>query len=72
LDPAWPQAVERMVESHRRLATDVRQLEDAAMEARVKDLNYPVGILLDGVVEHGTYHGGQIALLRKAAAPTSS
>ena len=66
LDPAWPQAVERMVESHRRLAADVRQLEDAALDARVKGLDYPVGILLDGVVEHGTYHGGQIALLRKA------
>ena len=44
----------------------MRQLDDAALDARVKGLDYPVGILLDGVVEHGTYHGGQIALLRKA------
>ena len=62
----WPQAVEQLAESHRRLAADVRHLDDAALDARVKALDYPVGILLDGVVEHGTYHGGQIALLRKA------
>ena len=62
----WAQDLERLKESHRRLAADVRQLDDAALEARVKTLEYPVGILLDGVVEHGTYHGGQIALLKKA------
>ncbi|HET6958260.1 MAG TPA: DinB family protein [Vicinamibacterales bacterium] len=62
----WPQVIERLTESHRRLADDVRQLDDAALDAKVKTLDYPVGILLDGVVEHGTYHGGQIALLKKA------
>ena len=62
----WAQDLERLKESHRRLAADVRQLDDPALDARVKTLEYPVGILLDGVVEHGTYHGGQIALLKKA------
>ena len=62
----WPAALERLQDSHRRLAADVRELDDAALEAKVKSLTYPVGILLDGVVEHGTYHGGQIALLKKA------
>ena len=62
----WAQDLERLKESHRLLAADVRQLDDAALDARVKTLEYPVGILLDGVVEHGTYHGGQIALLKKA------
>ena len=64
-DPAWPQAVERLKESHRQLAADVRLRDEAAPDARVKNLEYPVGILLDGVVEHGTYHGRQIALLKK-------
>jgi len=62
----WAQDLERLKESHGRLAADVRRLDDAALDARVKTLEYPVGILLDGVVEHGTYHGGQIALLKKA------
>ena len=65
-DAAWAQVVERLKESHRQLAADTRLLDDAALDARVKNLEYPVGILLDGVVEHGTYHGGQIALLKKA------
>jgi len=65
-DSAWRQALERLQESHRALAADVRALDGAALEAKVKTLTYPLGILLDGVVEHGTYHGGQIALLKKA------
>jgi uncharacterized damage-inducible protein DinB len=62
----WAQDLGRLKESHRRLAADVRLLDEAALDARVKNLEYPVGVLLDGVVEHGTYHGGQIALLKKA------
>ena len=46
-------------------AAEVRLRDEAALEAKVKSLPYPVGILLDGLVEHGTYHGGQIALLKK-------
>ena len=65
-DADWPAALDRLRDSHRLLAADVQPLDDAALDARVKGLDYPVGILLDGVVEHGTYHGGQIALLRKA------
>jgi uncharacterized damage-inducible protein DinB len=68
----WRLAIEQLVDSHRRLAGDIRQLDDAALDARVKGLDYPVGILLDGVVEHGTYHGGQIALLRKAVGAARS
>jgi uncharacterized damage-inducible protein DinB len=62
----WPQALAQLTNSHRDLAADVRALDEAALDAKVKSLEYPVGILLDGVVEHGTYHGGQIALLKKA------
>jgi uncharacterized damage-inducible protein DinB len=62
----WSRALASLTESHRRLAADVRELDDAALEAKVTGLPYPVGILLDGVVEHGTYHGGQIALLKKS------
>ena len=65
----WPRALQQLTESHRRLAADVRQLDDAALDAKITGLTYPVGILLDGVVEHGTYHGGQIALLKKAGGP---
>jgi uncharacterized damage-inducible protein DinB len=32
----------------------------------VPGLDYSVAVLLHGIVEHGTYHGGQIVLLKRA------
>ena len=63
----WRLAVERLGFSHRLLAADVRELDDPQLDASVAGLAYSVSVLLHGVVEHGTYHGGQIALLTRAA-----
>jgi uncharacterized damage-inducible protein DinB len=65
-DADWPRAVERLNESHRQLAADARTLDDAQLDALVPGLEYTVHVLLHGIVEHGTYHGGQIALLKRA------
>ena len=65
-DADWPRAIERLNESHRLLAADARLLDDEQLDALVPGLEYPVAVLLHGIVEHGTYHGGQIALLKKA------
>src|SRR5262245_49687523 len=62
---AWARAVERMTVSHRELAAASRGLQDAQLDASVAGQEYSVAVMLNGVVEHGTYHGGQIALLRK-------
>jgi uncharacterized damage-inducible protein DinB len=62
---AWRLAVEGMRESYKILAADTRELDDDRLDATVHDLEYTVDVLLQGIVEHGTYHGGQIALLRK-------
>jgi uncharacterized damage-inducible protein DinB len=61
----WRRAIERLTESHRALASDTRLLDDEKLGALVPGLDYTVSALLRGIVEHGTYHGGQIALLRK-------
>ncbi len=68
IDPAdeWRRAVEQLAESHRRLAADTRMLTDDQLAALVPGLDYTVSVLLRGIVEHGAYHGGQIALLKKA------
>jgi uncharacterized damage-inducible protein DinB len=63
----WRIAVERLGFSHRLLAADVRELDDQRLDALVPGLEYTVSVLLHGVVEHGTYHGGQIMLLSRAA-----
>ena len=64
-DAAWTSAVERMRESYRALAADVRQLDDSRLSEQITGLDYTVSNLLHGVIEHGTYHAGQIAILKK-------
>jgi uncharacterized damage-inducible protein DinB len=65
-DDAWARALERLGASHRALAAATRSLQDADLEATVAGQEYSAAVMLRGVVEHGTYHGGQIALLKKA------
>jgi uncharacterized damage-inducible protein DinB len=62
---AWTAALERMRESYRALADDVKQLDDARLADKITGLDYTLSNLLHGVIEHGTYHGGQIAILKK-------
>ncbi len=66
-DPAaWETTVQRLRDSHQDLAARVRQLPDSALHERIRGLEYTPWHLLHGVVEHGTYHGGQIALQKRA------
>ena len=62
---AWERALERLGACYRDVAADARALDDAKLDQKVKNLDYSVDVLLHGIVEHGTYHGGQIALLKK-------
>ena len=68
INPAseWRGAIAQLAASHRDLAADIRPLADDRLGALVPGLDYTVSVLLRGIVEHGTYHGGQIALLRKS------
>jgi uncharacterized damage-inducible protein DinB len=65
---AWRAAVAKLEEQHRGLATKVRTLTDEQLAAKAVGEEYTVLEMLNGVVEHSTYHGGQIALLKKLAA----
>ncbi|MDQ6829627.1 MAG: DinB family protein [Gemmatimonadota bacterium] len=67
---AWSAAIERVHESYQALARDVAALSDEELNQSVR-LSIPphsVSTLLHGVIEHGTYHGGQIAVLKRALA----
>lgn len=68
----WEQAVERLRDSYERLAQAVEMLDDAALRTPVSapGPRHTVEVMLHGVIEHGTYHGGQIALLRRALVGT--
>jgi uncharacterized damage-inducible protein DinB len=62
---AWAQTLDRLGACYRAIGADARALDDEQLDAKVKDLDYSVDVLLHGIIEHGTYHGGQIALLKK-------
>lgn len=63
---AWARARQGLTAAHAQLADTVAALTDDALSATVRNRTYTVGAMIDGVIEHTTYHGGQIALLRRA------
>jgi uncharacterized damage-inducible protein DinB len=69
---SWAAALERMREAHRALARDTRQLDAAVLHETIPELRYSRSNLLHGVIEHSTYHGGQIVLLAKAGTAIDS
>jgi uncharacterized damage-inducible protein DinB len=68
----WSAAVAAMHTAYDALARDAGGLSEAQLKARVPEGEPPhnVATLIAGVIEHGTYHGGQIAILKKALAAT--
>ena len=63
---AWASARTQLTLAHDRLADAVAALTDDALTTRVTGKSHTIGEMLDGVVEHSTYHGGQIAILKRA------
>lgn len=59
-EAAWSDAVAALGTAYARLADRVAQLDGDALLARVPENDYSVAVMLDGVVEHGVYHAGQI------------
>jgi len=64
-DAAWTRVLERLGACHREIAADARAFDEARLDEKLANLEYSADVLLRGIVEHGTYHGGQIALLKK-------
>ncbi len=67
-DDAWNEALQRLSDAYEALAVTVRATSDLAMRNRVGKEQYSVETMVCGVIEHGAYHGGQIAVLLKADA----
>jgi uncharacterized damage-inducible protein DinB len=66
---SWRSAVERLKEAHRELAGDVAKLDDSDLIGRVAGKDHSVLVMLHGLIEHDAYHGGQVAVLKKALQP---
>lgn len=61
----WRHDVAKLGDSHAALAARASRLEAAALLEVVPEQEYSVATMLDGVIEHGVWHGGQIALLKR-------
>ncbi len=63
---AWAEARRALDAAHRDLERDILELGDERLGEPVAGSSPDVQGLLYGVVQHHAYHGGQIALLKKA------
>jgi uncharacterized damage-inducible protein DinB len=65
-DAGWQQAVKDLREKHAALLQTVSALPESRLNDRVPGKDYDVMFMLLGAVQHAAYHGGQIALLKRA------
>ncbi|PYU28404.1 MAG: hypothetical protein DMG32_02835 [Acidobacteria bacterium] len=64
--PAWTAAQDRMFQNVERLAQAIERFDEAKLQDTVPGRPYDFYYLFHGIVQHSLYHGGQIAMLKKA------
>lgn len=65
-ETGWRALRDQLERSHRALVTRVESLDAARLGATVPGQTISIRVMLNGVVQHDAYHGGQIALLLRA------
>jgi hypothetical protein len=63
---AWIAAQDRLFQNAERLAQAMERFDDAKLQDTVPGRQYDFYYLFHGIVQHSLYHGGQIAMLKKA------
>jgi len=63
---AWKRALRMLERRHREARRAMAALGDTVLEQRVPGATYSAYVLAHGAAQHGIYHAGQIALLKKA------
>jgi uncharacterized damage-inducible protein DinB len=63
---AWHEAVQTLQKTHAEVIRLVSARKEPRLNDRVPGKDYDLRFMLTGVVQHAAYHGGQIALLKKA------
>jgi hypothetical protein len=64
---AWTQAKDRLFRNAEQLALAIRELPEDRLLHTVPGRDYNFYHLFHGIVQHSLYHGGQIAILKKAS-----
>jgi uncharacterized damage-inducible protein DinB len=65
-DPGWRDAIQNLRLTHITLMQLVSSMKGSRLNDRVPGKDYDLRFMLTGAVQHAAYHGGQIALLKKA------
>lgn len=65
-ETAWREALKNLRTAHADLIQRVSSMNEARLNDRVPGKDYDLRFMLTGAVQHAAYHGGQIALLKKA------
>lgn len=63
---AWAAAQDCMFQNAQKLAQAIDTCDDAKLQGTVPGRPYDFYYLFHGIVQHSLYHGGQIAMLKKA------
>jgi DinB superfamily len=63
---AWTAAQGQLFRNAEKLAQAIEKFEDAKLQATVPGRPYEFYYLFHGIVQHSLYHGGQIAMLKRA------
>ncbi len=65
-ETAWDTAKRKFEGGMRELRERIIHLDEAQLRTRVQGRDFPLKVLLHGLVHHNVYHCGQIALMKKA------
>jgi DinB superfamily len=65
---AWSATRTQLFQTGQALAKSIAAFSDERLSETVPGRNYDFYYLLHGIVQHSLYHGGQIALLKRAVA----
>jgi uncharacterized damage-inducible protein DinB len=63
----WHEAVQKLRTAHADLIRQVSAMKESRLTDGVPGKDYDLRFMLTGAVQHAAYHGGQIALLKKAS-----
>jgi len=65
-EAVWRRDVSAMREAHERLRTAILTLGPARLDEQTVGKPDSLYVLLQGAVQHAAYHGGQVAILKRA------
>jgi uncharacterized damage-inducible protein DinB len=67
--PEWKKAADKLFQNATELSQAIKAFQDERLHEIVPGRQYDFYYLLHGIVQHSLYHGGQIALLKRAIGP---